>query len=317
MLHVCQDGFEPFLAKEVNAMVFGKGPGFVRTGEIPAEDSCFGHYVLRKEEELKGASAKAAAQALVDYFLRTSKEEVYDGEWPLLVEGSGEEGASRRANTVEELFLELAKKRMSRVLKLARSGRPSGGRRRGLFAYLMKTGELAVSREAIFYGQRRMADDPQAPSRSYLKVEEAYAVLGEGPEEGQTVIDLGAAPGGWSYSAAKRGAKVLAVDNGPLKGGALHPNIEHRAEDAFKVELTADWLFCDMVEDPEQVLGLVARWLEHRACRRFIVNLKFGRHDPIPLIRRVREHLGKRCSELKVRHLFHDREELTLLGKVS
>ena len=64
-----------------------------------------------------------------------------------------------------------------------------------------------ASTEAFFNGQRRMADDPLAPSRSYLKAEEAYLILGQEPAAGETVADLGAAPGGWSYSAARRGAR--------------------------------------------------------------------------------------------------------------
>jgi len=203
------------------------------------------------------------------------------------------------------------------VVKLASPGRPEAGPRRGLFAYLTGLDRLLVSRQASFGGQRRMADDPQAPSRSYLKVEEAYAVLGAAPKEGETVIDLGAAPGGWSYSAAKRGAKVVAVDNGPLKGGALgHPSIIHRPEDAFKFPADkTDWLFCDMVEDPDKVLELVERWLSRRSCRRFIVNLKYGRLDPLPLLRRAKT-LETHCSLWRARHLFHDREELTLVGEV-
>jgi len=93
---------------------------------------------------------------------------------------------------------------------------------------------------------------------------------------------LGAAPGGWSYSAVKRGARVIAIDNGPLKGGALdHPRIEHRREDAFKFtpgDARYDWLFCDMVEEPHNVLrNIVEPWLAGRWCRRFVINLKFGR----------------------------------------
>ena len=83
------------------------------------------------------------------------------------------------------------------------------------------------------------------------------------PLPGESVADLGAAPGGWSYSAAKRGARVLAVDNGPLKGGAAgHPRIEHRRADAFGFHPGPgerfDWLLCDLVEEPHHVLqGIV------------------------------------------------------------
>src|SRR5262249_54697260 len=140
------------------------------------------------------------------------------------------------------------------------------------------------------HGQRRMADDDAAPSRSYLKVEEAYVVLGREPTAGETVCDLGAAPGGWRFSAAKRGARVLAIDNGPLKGGALsHPQIEHWREDAVryapKEGVVLDWMLCDLVEEPHHVLQhLVTPWLERGWCRRFVVNLKFGRVDPIALL---------------------------------
>jgi 23S rRNA (cytidine2498-2'-O)-methyltransferase len=168
------------------------------------------------------------------------------------VESSGEPGLSRRAKTAAEESLARVKGRMSRVAKLAVQGRPGPGPARGFFAYLPSFDKAFVSREAVAGGQRRMADDPQAPSRSYLKVEEAYGILTREPKATETVVDLGAAPGGWSYSAAKRGALVVAVDNGPLKGGAIHAGIVHKAEDAFKYAPAGpvDWLFCDMVEDP-------------------------------------------------------------------
>lgn len=310
MLHACQPGYETFVVKELNLSPRGRGAGWVLAPDADPGAPCFAHYSLGGERALAGPSAKAAAQALVDYFLSTSVGLAYSEPWPLFVEAGGEEGAARRAHTVQELFLELARKRMSRVVRLAAPGRPAAGPAKGLFAFFTGTGSLLASREGFFHGPRRMADDPRAPSRSYLKAEEAFAALGAGPAAGETVVDLGAAPGGWSFSAAKRGARVLAVDNGPLKGGALgHPLIEHRAEDAFKLApFAADWLLCDMIEDPERVLALAARW-RAAGARRLVVNLKFGRLDPLPLLRRARAALpGARCS-----HLFHDRDEFTVL----
>ncbi|HET7537569.1 MAG TPA: SAM-dependent methyltransferase, partial [Candidatus Didemnitutus sp.] len=184
-------------------------------------------------------------------------------------------------------------------------------------------------------GQRRMADDPLAPSRSYLKIEEAFVVLGHEPAVGETVCDLGAAPGGWSYSAAKRGAQVIAIDNGPLKGGALnHPRIDHRREDAFKFEPSFakasegtaparqrfDWMFCDLVEEPHHVMQhLIAPWVARGWCRRFVVILKFGRTDPLALLREVRAKGSPFAgvANLRIRHLYHDREEFTLVGEVN
>jgi 23S rRNA (cytidine2498-2'-O)-methyltransferase len=73
------------------------------------------------------------------------------------------------------------------------------------------------------------------------------------------------------------------------------------------------------VDDPDKVLALLEHWVVQRWCRHFIVNLKFGRTDPIPLLRRATspgEPLARECSTLLARHLFHDREELTLVGSV-
>jgi 23S rRNA (cytidine2498-2'-O)-methyltransferase len=135
---------------------------------------------------------------------------------------------------------------------------------------------------------------------------------------------LGAAPGGWSYSAAKRGARVIAVDNGPLKGGALnHPLIEHRLEDAFKFTPPEgggyDWLFCDLVEEPHHVMqNIVAPWLEHGWCRRFVINLKFGHVDALALLREIRaadSALARHGVNRHIRHLYHDREEFTVVGE--
>jgi len=218
---------------------------------------------------------------------------------------------------------------------------------RGLFVFFTDYQKAFAAREIISGGQRRMADDPLAPSRSYLKIEEAYGILEREPAPHETIVDLGAAPGGWSYSAAKRGARVVAVDNGPLKAGALNnPLITHLRQDAFHFDPTsgeaplsspsalqpfspsvlspapapADWLFCDLVEDPHRVLdGIVAPWIERRWCRRFIVNLKFGRAaDPVALLHETRARLHPALvRESRIRHLYHDREEFTLVGECA
>ena len=81
-----------------------------------------------------------------------------------------------------------------------------------------------------------------------------------------------------------------------------------------------DWLFCDLVEEPHHVLAnLLTPWLAHGWCRRFIVNLKSGRTDPLALLDEVRAK-GSPCTmhtaNLRIRHLYHDREEFTLVGEV-
>jgi 23S rRNA (cytidine2498-2'-O)-methyltransferase len=332
MLLTCQAGFETLLARELTEMhgakVEEQGPGWVRTAVAVAPEALtFPWLSLRDPVEVRGESVNALATKVAEYFLSSLRGERIDAAWPNVWQGPQEiVGLGRRLSAVEDAFGELLKKKLSRVAKLAVADVPRGaGAARGLFVYFVDFGRAYVARETVVHGQRRMADDDLAPSRSYLKVEEAYVVLGREPAPGETVCDLGAAPGGWSYSAAKRGARVVALDNGPLKGGALdHPQIEHRREDAFKYQpapgAAFDWLFCDMVEDPHHVLQhIVNPWLARGWCGRFVVNLKFGRVDPVALLQELKAPgsvLATRAPGTRIRHLYHDREEFTLVGEV-
>lgn len=340
MLFICQAGFETLLARELSERhgiaATEQGPGWVAgaaehsSADTNAPDLAFAHLALLAPIEVRGDSVNALAGRVAEYFLTSLRGERIDAAWPCVWLGPQEiVGLGRRVGAVEAAFGELLRRKLSRVARLATAdgARPiAAAPRRGLFVYFVDFGRAWVAREAVAYGQRRMADDDLAPSRSYLKVEEAYGLLGREPSDGESVCDLGAAPGGWSYSAAKRGARVVAVDNGPLKGGALHhPLIEHRLEDAFRFRPrpgeTFDWLFCDLVDDPERVLAhLAVPWLTQRWCRRFVINLKFGRVEPLALLRELQAPASvfvTLAPGFRVRHLYHDREEFTVAGEVG
>jgi 23S rRNA (cytidine2498-2'-O)-methyltransferase len=334
MLVCGQPGYEDLIAGEgiaAGATETARGGGWVRVANGPGiveSDWCFAQKILAAPQEVTGESVNQLAGALMDCFLVAVKDERIDAPWPaVFTAAAGMDGLGRRVDAVEKAFVERLKKRLGRVARLASGELPrASGCKRGLWVHATDFGRFTVAREAWLGGQRRMADDPAAPSRSYLKVEEAYGILGQEPREGETVVDLGAAPGGWSYSAAQRGARAIAVDNGPLKGGALdHPRIEHRREDAFRFAPPDgeryDWLFCDLVEEPHHVMENVIRpWLEGGWCRQFVVNLKFGRVDPLALLRELRRPEGvltRHAPGWRVRHLFHDREEVTVVGSLG
>jgi len=334
MLFLCQQGYEALLERELVAAgwpVAEKGPGWALGAGAPAAglaDLAFPHLTLLAPREFKGDSVNALALQLADFFLESLRGERIDAAWPCVFATVAEVvGLGRRASGVEKAFAELLRKKLARIAKLATPELPRGaGQARGLFVFFADFGRVFAAREAWLGGQRRMADDAAAPSRSYLKVEEAYIVLGREPAPGETVCDLGAAPGGWSYSAAKRGAKVVAIDNGPLKGGAFgHPLITHRLEDAFKFVPppggVCDWLFCDLVEEPHHVMqNIVAPWLAPGWCRRFVINLKFGHVDSLALLHEVRapgSPFARHAANLRIRHLYHDREEFTVVGEAK
>jgi len=337
MLFLCQHGFEALQERELGAAgltVIETGRGWSRAEPMVGDavkrslgELVFPQLVLTGVREIQGESVNALAQQLADFFFESLRGERLDAEWPCVFQTMAEVvGLGRRASAVEKAFGELLKKKLSRVAKLAVLELPRGsGAARGLFVFFADFGRVFVCREAWLGGQRRMADDEAAPSRSYLKVEEAYIVLGREPQAGETVVDLGAAPGGWSYSAAKRGAAVIAVDNGPLKGGALnHSLITHLLEDAFNYRppdgRVIDWLYCDLVEEPHHVMqNIVTPWLAGQWCRRFVINLKFGHVDSLALLDELRATVSPFAAHapgFTVRHLYHDREEFTVVGTV-
>ncbi|MFA6922468.1 MAG: 23S rRNA (cytidine(2498)-2'-O)-methyltransferase RlmM, partial [Gallionella sp.] len=94
---------------------------------------------------------------------------------------------------------------------------------------LIGTSDPYNSSPAIM-GIVRQSMPAEAPSRSTLKLAEAIEVFLDKSEQtrllrsGMTAVDLGAAPGGWSWQMVRRGIRVTAVDNGPMKGVLVnHP----------------------------------------------------------------------------------------------
>jgi 23S rRNA (cytidine2498-2'-O)-methyltransferase len=170
-----------------------------------------------------------------------------------------------------------------------------------------------------------MAHD--APSRSYLKLAEAFEVFLDKSEQaqwlkpGMTAVDLGAAPGGWTWQLAQRGLKVTAVDNGPLKGAAAsHPSIKHLRQDGFRFrpQRPVDWLVCDMVEQPQRVATFMTEWFVGGFTQRAIFNLKLpmkkrvsALSDALESIRSTLNTKGIRY-QLETKQLYHDREEITV-----
>lgn len=333
MLATCQPGWEGYLAGELagaGLAVLAQGSGWVRCRHSAARklpDLAFAHLILPDPLDLRAASVNALAQQVVGFFAASVRAERIEAAWPCVWRGTaGLAGLSRRVLAVERAFRERLRGKLPRLGRLASADPPRHGPARGLFVYFTAFDCAWADRTAVLGGQHRMADDPAAPARSYLKVEEAYGVLGVEPQAGESVADLGAAPGGWSYSAARRGARVVAIDRGPLKGGARgHARIEHRREDAFGFRPASgqvfDWLFCDLLAEPHHVLRQVVQpWLEHGWCRRFVINLKFGRADPLAFLGELRapdSPFMAHAATCRIRHLYHDREEFTVVGKVG
>lgn len=161
-------------------------------------------------------------------------------------------------------------------------------------------------------GELRFVEDRTGPpSRAYLKLWEALTLAGVRPLPGELCVDLGAAPGGWSWALQRMGARVVSVDKAALAPAvAALPNLEHRRESAFALDPHAlgpvDWLCADIACYPARLFGLVERWLAAGTCRNFVCTVKFQGPTDHAAAARFAALPGARLV-----HLFHNRHELT------
>lgn len=166
-------------------------------------------------------------------------------------------------------------------------------------------------------GKVRLRRPDDAPSRAGLKLEEAIVWVGLGPEKGDTAVDLGASPGGWSQVAVGRGASVVAIDPAPLKIALPPRRLAYVQASAFDYapEETIDWLLCDMAWRPLEVAALIAKWGRRVWARQLIANFKLPMKRKVDMVRRVLEILESAgWRGLRVRQLYHDRDEVTVFG---
>ena len=173
-------------------------------------------------------------------------------------------------------------------------------------------------------GIPRLRMPREAPSRSTLKLAEALLTLLDAEERerwlrpGGKAVDLGAAPGGWSWQLASRGLRVTAIDNGAIDAKLLAGGmVTHQRADGFvwKPRSTVDWMVCDMVEEPARIAALVAEWLARKHCRHAIFNLKLPmkkRHQALQQCAAIlNDALAGIPLTLRFKQLYHDREEVT------
>lgn len=108
------------------------------------------------------------------------------------------------------------------------------------------TGYSYSNNNSPFYmGIPRLKFPADAPSRSTLKLEEAFHVFIPADEwderlaNGMWAVDLGACPGGWTYQLVKRNMWVYSVDNGPMAQSLMDTGqVTWLREDGFKFRPT-------------------------------------------------------------------------------
>jgi 23S rRNA (cytidine2498-2'-O)-methyltransferase len=169
-------------------------------------------------------------------------------------------------------------------------------------------------------GRARMRLGGDFPSRAARKLAEAFAWLGLSPGSGEVCVDLGAAPGGWSWLLLEKKARVIAVDPARMDTALMqNPRLKHVQGNAFdyEPEETVDWLFCDMAYRPLEVAQMLGRWARHRHTRLLVANFKLPMKRKVDMVERLRGLLSQQgFTGIRTRQLYHDREEITLSAHV-
>jgi 23S rRNA (cytidine2498-2'-O)-methyltransferase len=187
---------------------------------------------------------------------------------------------------------------------------------------------LSQNNSPFYMGIPRLKFPTDAPSRSTLKLEEAFHIFipyeewDERLMGGMNAVDLGACPGGWTYQLVKRCMMVYAIDNGAMNEKLMETGqVKHYREDGFKFvpkKHNIYWLVCDMVEKPAKVTELIAKWLINGWCREAIFNLKLPMKKRYEEVKQSLQLLNDELNNKKInvqiqaKQLYHDREEVTV-----
>ena len=345
----CRAGFESEAATDLRRVAAHAGTT-VELSAVPANG-----FVIARGKTVDGAAWDRAESAVPPIFARS----VFAGVGPvaLLPQESGAGRADRvtplltaiaqlaraasppwRSAWIEfpdtnegKAISTLARALGSRVEGTLRSkGQLDADAQRRLHVFLPDGGMAFVGtsnaqRAAWPMGILRLRMPAGAPSRSTLKLAEAFVTfLGERDaallRPGLRAVDLGAAPGGWTWQLAQRGLRVTAVDNGPLKGSvAADPLVTHVREDGlhWRPRRAVDWLTCDIVEQPLRIAELIAHWIADGAAQRAIFNLKLPMKKRYDEVQRCEQRIGEILMRararytLRIKQLYHDREEVT------
>lgn len=170
-------------------------------------------------------------------------------------------------------------------------------------------------------GRLRARVPGDRPSRAARKLAEAFAWFGVTPEPGETCVDLGAAPGGWTWLLLQYRARVIAVDPAKLRPDLLsRRGLVHVRKSAFDFapDEPVDWLFCDMAWRPLEVAQMLARWARRKWASLLVANFKLPMKRKAEMVRDVRATLeGGGWRGIRTRQLYHDRDEITLTARAS
>lgn len=155
-------------------------------------------------------------------------------------------------------------------------------------------------------------DRVNPPNRAYLKLWEALSLLEKYPSPTDSVLDLGASPGGWTYVMQSLGATVTAVDKALLDPSVGNlPRVQFLQQSAFALDPAAclgpyDWVLSDIACYPDRALGLIQKWIASGKAKQMIFTIKLqGQIDLATLAP------FQAIPNARIQHLYYNKHEVT------
>jgi 23S rRNA (cytidine2498-2'-O)-methyltransferase len=170
-----------------------------------------------------------------------------------------------------------------------------------------------------YAGYHAIDVDKRPPSRAFKKLREAIEVFSLTPKRGENAVDLGASPGGWSYVLRQLGLTVTAIDRSPLADTLMRTTgISWASGNALTWQPpdAVDWLVCDVITSPENTAKMLKSWITNKLCRNFCVTVKFKGDPDLNTLLNLTDFLRKNTKWFDGRQLTHNKNELTLVGKI-
>ena len=162
----------------------------------------------------------------------------------------------------------------------------------------------------------------EAPSRAYLKIAEAF--LSYQPEilPGETVMEIGSAPGGASYYLLTQGFKVIGVDNAQMDPIVFHHkhflHLKKNASAVMKKDFTdkVKWLAMDINVKPEIAFMELKKLLPELVdLKGALLTLKMPKTDGYLEVPEYLKRLSKLgFKNLKAKQLFYNKQEIFIFA---
>lgn len=159
---------------------------------------------------------------------------------------------------------------------------------------------------------RFIEDKINPPNRAYLKLWEALTLLEKRPNAGDTALDLGASPGGWTYVMQSLGACVTAVDKAELDPNiAKLPRVQFLKQSAFALDPTAldqtyDWVLSDVACYPERAYALITKWIASGNAKQMVFTIKLQGKTDLASIRKFQA-----IPNSSIINMYHNKHEAT------